>query len=129
MGSWSRELKVAFSIVEDVDGDDDNDGLDMDEDGHDADNDLLNMDEDDNHDDGDTGRALVETEPVRYQLEEIQLTLDKEDSEKVTIPMMMIMMTMPVITMTTILMMTKLGIIQLCVDKKDSERCSSVLMP
>merc|ERR1719278_1558256 len=28
------------------------------------------------------GRALVETEPVRYQLEEIQLTLDKEDSEK-----------------------------------------------
>ena len=113
---------MAFSIVVNVDGDDDSDGLDMDEDGHDADNDLLNMDEDDNHDDGDTGRALVETEPVRYQLEEIQLTLDKEDSEKVTIPMMMIMMTMPVITMTTILMMTKLGIIQPCLDKKDSER-------
>ena len=112
-----------------IDGYDDHDGLDLDEDGHDVDNNPLDMDEDDIHDDGDTGRALVETEPVRYQLEEIQLTLDKEDSEKVTIPMMMIMMTMPVITMTTILMMTKLGIIQPCLDKKDSERCSSVLMP
>ena len=30
-----------------------------------------------------TGRALVETEPVRYQLEEIQLSLDKEGLEKV----------------------------------------------
>ena len=30
-----------------------------------------------------TGRALVETEPVRYQLEEIQLSLDKERLEKV----------------------------------------------
>ena len=30
-----------------------------------------------------TGRALVETEPVRYQLEEIQLSLDKEHLEKV----------------------------------------------
>ena len=39
-----------------------------------------------NHDnDGDTGRALVETEPVRYQLEEIHLALDKENSEKVTV--------------------------------------------
>merc|ERR1719278_1635508 len=28
------------------------------------------------------GRALVETEPVRYQLEEIHLALDKENSEK-----------------------------------------------
>ena len=32
-----------------------------------------------------TGRALVETEPVRYQLEEIHLSLDKEHSEKVVI--------------------------------------------
>ena len=85
MGSWSRELKVALSIiVVIIDGYDDHDGLDLDEDGHDVDNNPLHMDEDDNHDDGDTGRALVETEPVRYQLEEIQLTLDKEDSEKVT---------------------------------------------
>ena len=30
-----------------------------------------------------TGRALVETEPIRYQLEEIQLSLDKERLEKV----------------------------------------------
>ena len=36
----------------------------------------------------DTGRALVETEPVRYQLEEIHLALDKENSEKVVLLIM-----------------------------------------
>ena len=68
--------------VDDYDGD--TDGPDVDDD-HDSD-DNNGLDEDDNHN-GDTGRALVETEPVRYQLEEIQLTLDKEDSEKVIILM------------------------------------------
>ena len=33
----------------------------------------------------------METEPVRYQLEEIQLTLDKEESEKVISLIMMMM--------------------------------------
>ena len=60
--------------------DDDNDGHDVDDNDHDG----VKNGQDDNHD-GDTGRALVETEPVRYQLEEIHLILDKENSEKVMV--------------------------------------------
>ena len=76
-------------------------GLDVDEYNDDDSND--GVDEADDNDD-DAGRALVETEPVRYQLEEIQLTLDKEDSEKV-IFMMMMMTTM---TMTMTITMTNI---------------------
>ena len=76
---------------------------------------MVDMVEDDNHDDGDTGRALVETEPVRYQLEEIHLTLDKEDSEKVTILIMMMMVVMNVMTVMF--------------NKRTQKGCSSVLMP